>query len=162
MALRPLTRDDFEFETCCYVCDPANGQGLGVAFFVDEDASRVVADYRPVAEHTGAPGIVHGGVLGAVLDDAMAWAVNTLTDSFGLTQRAETEFLRSVRTGSTYAVAAWVEEVDEGRAVAVAELRDHRDRVCATMRGQFSLVTREEAARIFARRPEAAPDGGGT
>ena len=158
MARRLLTRDDLDFETCCFVCDPANGRGLGVSFFVDGDARRVVAEYSPAAEHEGAPGIVHGGVLGAILDDAMAWAVHSLTPSFGLTQLAEIEFLRAVRAGATYGVAAWIEELDAEQAVVAAELRNPKDRVCTTMRGEFSLVSREEAVRIFARRSE---DGGG-
>ena len=159
MARRPLTRDDLDFGTCCFVCDPENAGGLHVPFFVEEGEERVVADYVPAPGHEGAPQIVHGGVLGAILDDAMAWAVNTLTESFGLTQRAEIEFLRAVRAGSTYAIAAWIEEADAQRAVVAAELRDQKARLCTTMRGQFSLVSREEATRIFARRPTDASKG---
>ncbi len=160
MAQRRLSRDDLDFETCCYVCDAGNASGLHISYFLDEEARRVVADYRPQPTHEGAPGAVHGGVLGAVLDDAMAWAVNTLTGSFGLTRRAEIEFSRIVRAGRRYAVTAWIEETGEGRATTAAEMRDAQGRVCSSMRGQFALISREEARALFARRG-GTPDEGG-
>ena len=146
---RPLTSNNFDFQTNCFVCNPSNTRGLHVAFFLEEEEQRVVAEYQPLVEHEGAPGIVHGGVLGAILDDAMAWAVNTLTNGFGLTQRAESEFLHPVRTGSTYMLSAQIKDSDSALAIAVAELRDTQGRLCTTMQAQFSLLSRKEAKRIF-------------
>ncbi len=151
MTRRRLTRDDLAVETRCYVCDPANAEGLRVAFFLDEEAGRVQADYTPAAAHAGAPGVTHGGVLGAILDDAMAWAVNALSGSFGLTRRGEIEYTRIVRPGESYSVAAWIAELDGNRAAAVAELRDAEGRLCCATRGEFSLVSTAEAKALFAR-----------
>ena len=151
MPRRRLGRDDLDFETCCFVCDPANERGLGVAFFLDEEAGRVTAAWTPEAAHEGAPGIVHGGAVGAVLDDAMAWAVTMLTGALGLTRRAELEFAHAVRAGEGHAVAAWIEDRSEGRATAAAELRDASDRLCAASRGEFVLIPREQARERFAR-----------
>ena len=158
MARRLLTRDDLTIETCCFVCDPANEEGLQIAFFLDEEAGRVTADYTPRTAHEGAPGIVHGGVLGAILDDAMAWAVNALSGSFGLTRRSETEFSRIVRGGERYSVTAWISEIGKGRAATIAELRDDEDRICCSTRAEFALISHEEAQLAFERRSGA---GGG-
>ena len=158
MVRRLLTRDDIEIETCCYVCDPANEGGLQIPFFLNEDTGRVTADYTPEAAHEGAPGIVHGGVLGAILDDSMAWAVNVLSGSFGLTRRSQMEFSRIVRAGHAYTVTAWISEIGKGRAVTIGELRDEEDRLCCSTRAEFALISHEEARLAFERRSDA---GGG-
>ena len=157
MARRRLTRDDLAVETCCYVCDPANEGGLGIAFYLDEEAGRVLAEYTPLATHEGAPGVTHGGVLGAILDDAMAWAVNVLSGSFGLTRRGEIEYSRIVRAGQSYSVTAWISEIGQHRAVTVGELRDSEDHLCCATKAEFSLISHEEAKAAFERR--AAGDG---
>ena len=158
MARRLLTRDDLTIETCCYVCDPENEDGLQVAFFLDEEAGRVTADYTPRITHEGAPGIVHGGVLGAILDDATAWAVNVLSGSFGLTRRTEIDFSRIVRGGKRYTVTAWISEIGKGRAATIAQLRDDENRICCSTRAEFALISHEEAQLAFERRRGA---GGG-
>ena len=155
MARRRLTRDDLAVETCCFVCDPANEGGLHIAFFLDEESGRVQADYTPAPAHEGAPGVIHGGVLGAILDDAMAWAVNVLSGSFGLTRRGEIEYSRIVRPGQSYAVTAWISEIGQHRAATVAELRDSDDRVCCATKAEFSLISHEEARHAFERRAAA-------
>ena len=155
MARRRLTRDDLAVDTCCYVCDPANEGGLHVAFYLDEEAGRVYADYTPTPVHEGAPGVIHGGVLGAILDDAMAWAVNVLSGSFGLTRRGEIEYSRIVRAGESYSVTAWISEIGKNRAATVAELRDSEDRICCATRAEFSLISHEEAKLAFERRAAA-------
>ena len=152
MTPRRLTRSDISIETCCYVCDPENEGGLQIAFFLDEETARVTADYTPLAAHEGAPGVVHGGVLGAILDDAMAWAVNTLSGSFGLTRRSEIDFSRIVRGGKRYSVIAWISEIGKGRAATIAELRDDGDRICCSTRAEFALISHEEARLAFERR----------
>ena len=152
MSRRRLTRDDLEIETCCFVCDPANEGGLQIPFFLDEEANRVLADYAPQPAHEGAPGIVHGGVLGAILDDAMAWAVNVLSGSFGLTRRSEMDFSRIVRAGDRYSVTAWISEIGKRRAATTAEMRDSQGRLCCSTRAEFALISHEEARLSFGRR----------
>ena len=158
MARRRLTRDDLAVETCCYVCDPANEEGLQIAFYLDEEAGRVLADYTPATAHEGAPRVIHGGVIGAILDDAMAWAVNVLSGSFGLTRRGEIEYSRIVRPGEPYAVTAWISEIGQHRAATIAELRDSEDRLCCVTKAEFSLISHEEAKLAFERRAAAEGD----
>lgn len=158
MPRRRLTRDDLAVETCCFVCDPANEEGLHVDFYLEEDVGRVVAEYTPSAAHEGAPDVIHGGVVGAILDDAMAWAVNVLSGSFGLTRRAEIEYSRIVRPGQPYTVTAWISEIGQHRAATTAELRDAEDRVCCATKAEFTLISHEEAKAAFARRGDT---GGG-
>lgn len=58
----------------CFVCGPANPIGMHLQF--EEEGEGVVADFVPGDLYVGYEGLVHGGLLAAVLDDAMAnvWA----------------------------------------------------------------------------------------
>jgi len=55
----------------CYVCGQKNPIGLAVEFTIDREAKRSSARFTPKADHQGYQGIVHGGILTSLLDEAM-------------------------------------------------------------------------------------------
>ncbi len=56
----------------CYVCGRKNPIGLSVEFEIDRSARAIHALFTPSPAHQGYKGIVHGGILSALLDEAMA------------------------------------------------------------------------------------------
>ena len=64
---------DSERDPYCYVCGSDNAASLGVVFERGDDG-RSSTTYRARPEHDGWPGMLHGGVLFALLDDAVGWA----------------------------------------------------------------------------------------
>ena len=56
----------------CYVCGRENPIGLAVEFQINEEARSIRAKFIPQKDHQGYEGIVHGGILSALLDEAMA------------------------------------------------------------------------------------------
>ena len=50
----------------CFVCGQRNPFGLHLVFRREHDT--VVADFQPREEHQGFPGVIHGGIVAAVLD----------------------------------------------------------------------------------------------
>lgn len=56
----------------CYVCGTENPEGLGVQFAIDHKARSITARFTPRDAHQGFEGIVHGGIISALLDEAMA------------------------------------------------------------------------------------------
>jgi len=86
----------------CFVCGSDNAQGLHVDFHADgPDGCR--AQYMARAEHTGWPGIVHGGLLFALMDEALAWAL-MYADLQGVTARGEFRFWSPARVGTPLVV----------------------------------------------------------
>jgi len=66
-ARRPITvRED----GYCFACGPQNPVGLKLDFKLAN--GRVETTFMPSREHQGFAGIVHGGLIGLVLDEAMA------------------------------------------------------------------------------------------
>jgi uncharacterized protein (TIGR00369 family) len=55
----------------CYVCGKDNPAGLQAAFEVDQHARTITGRFTPGTEHEGWQGIVHGGIVAALLDEAM-------------------------------------------------------------------------------------------
>lgn len=56
----------------CYVCGGKNPNGLGVAFAIAKETRSIHALFTPSDAHQGFEGIVHGGILSSLLDEAMA------------------------------------------------------------------------------------------
>lgn len=56
----------------CYVCGKKNPAGLAVDFEIDREKKSISARFIPADAHQGYEGIVHGGILSALLDEAMA------------------------------------------------------------------------------------------
>ncbi len=148
MSRKPLT-NTFAFETRCFVCDQENEGGLRQRFFMDDELGRVVAEFVPSADHSGAPNYAHGGVSMAILDDAMAWAIIAIKDRFGLTRKAEVEFFRPVLVGRAYEVEAWVESFEGRSLVARAELRSADGKLCVAAKASYTVLTLEEAEQAI-------------
>ena len=64
----------------CYVCGKENPAGLGVDFEIDQERRAISAKFTPSDIHQGYEGIVHGGILSTLLDEAMG----KLTVSLGI------------------------------------------------------------------------------
>lgn len=132
-----LENSRWGFESNCFVCEAANPAGLGIEFFADTDAGAVVADFSLDQRFSGAPSYVHGGVVLAVLDEAMAWATIALAGSFAVTKETTTRFRAPVQVDDTYRVRAQVEQ-DEGDELRCrAEITDRDGRVCSTATATF-------------------------
>jgi uncharacterized protein (TIGR00369 family) len=56
----------------CYVCGNNNPVGLAVVFEINVKARSISAVFTPSDKHQGYEGIVHGGILSSLLDEAMA------------------------------------------------------------------------------------------
>jgi uncharacterized protein (TIGR00369 family) len=59
-------------EGLCFGCGQNNPIGLKLNFTKDGDTCR--AEFTPGKSHQGWPGIVHGGILTCLLDEAMSYA----------------------------------------------------------------------------------------
>jgi uncharacterized protein (TIGR00369 family) len=55
----------------CYVCGKQNPAGLAVNFTIDREERSIKAAFTPSDIHQGYEGIVHGGILSSLLDEAM-------------------------------------------------------------------------------------------
>jgi uncharacterized protein (TIGR00369 family) len=156
MAVRPLTNAAWGFESNCFVCEPANPRGLGIPFFHDEESGVVTADFRLGPELSGAPHYVHGGVLLALLDEAMAWAAIALAGRFAVVQSTATTFDRPVRIDEPHRLEATIQDHTDTAVTARAYIADAAGRRCAE--GRARLVVLSTAAAGAALGPVTGAD----
>ncbi len=57
----------------CFGCGPANPQGLHIRSFAQPDGS-LLAHWHPLPHHAAFPGVLNGGIIGALLDCHCNWA----------------------------------------------------------------------------------------
>lgn len=109
-------------QTRCFACGAQHPHGLKLQFRLEE-AGRVVSEWRPSADWEGFQGIIHGGVVTTVLDEAMSKAVAS-TGVPGLTCHLEVRLRKSVAPGDDLTVRAWVVETRKRRVRVEAVIQD--------------------------------------
>jgi acyl-coenzyme A thioesterase PaaI-like protein len=139
-------QQQFSPESICFGCGPANAKGLQVQSFAQSDGS-VVAEWHPEPHHAAFPGVLNGGIIGALLDCHCNWAATwhlmqrdalprppcTVTASYGI------KLLRPTPTDASLTLAARVVESSADRARVEGTL-SAGDVVCATCTGTFVAV----------------------
>ena len=138
---RALDNATWGFPSSCFVCDEANPRGLRVAFRHDSDRDLVWAEMSFGAELSGAPRYVHGGVVLAVLDEAMAWAAIAVAGRFAVVQHTATTFERPMRLETPHRVEALVVGSDERTVTAKAHVSDLNERVCARAHARLAVLS---------------------
>ena len=93
----------------CLVCGRDNPHGLRLDLHVDPATGVVRVEFTPRREHIGFEGVVHGGVLATVLDEAMVWAATWAGRRFCVCAELTTRFLREAAVGAPLVVEARVE-----------------------------------------------------
>ncbi|TMI83559.1 MAG: PaaI family thioesterase [Bacillati bacterium ANGP1] len=87
----------------CFACGQDNPIGLRLRFTTEGDAVR--AEFTPGPQYQGYDGVLHGGIVAAALDDAMANLFH-LRGRETLTARLEIRFRREAPVGQRLVVTA--------------------------------------------------------
>ncbi len=131
----------------CFGCGPKNDKGLRIKSFPDADGETLVAHWKAEPHHEAFPGLLNGGITGALLDCHSNWtAAWTLMKRSGADQAPCTvtadfhvKLLRPTPTSAELEVRAKAVEVKEDRAVIEATITAG-GKVTATCRGTFVAV----------------------
>jgi acyl-coenzyme A thioesterase PaaI-like protein len=131
----------------CFGCGVANEKGIRIRSFPSEDGREIVAEWHAEPHHQAFPGMLNGGIVGALLDCHSNWTAAwflmkqsgknepdcTVTANYSIKLLRPTPFDRPIR------LKARVVDSSEDRATVEAELIVD-DKVCATCRGLFVAV----------------------
>jgi acyl-coenzyme A thioesterase PaaI-like protein len=100
------TVDGVQFQATCFACGSDNPRGLQLKIRIDPDGT-AMASFVPGSEWEGPRGIVHGGIVTTLLDEAMAKAV-AATGCRGMTAELRVRFRQYAETGERLQVRGWV------------------------------------------------------
>ena len=132
-----LDNSRWGLDSNCFVCEEKNPGGLGVTFFADHEQQVVTAAFTLDDRFSGAPTYVHGGVVLALLDEAMAWATIALAGCFAVTKETTTRFKAPVMVGQRYEVRAWIVGDEQSEMDCRAEVVDGNGQTCTAATAVF-------------------------
>lgn len=138
-------QEEYAPRLACFGCGPANEKGLHIRSFVRGD--EIFCEWQPQEFHEAFPGMLNGGIIGALLDCHSNWtAAYHLMKRRGadappctVTADYAIKLLRPTPTDEPVMIKARVIEATDDRAIVEAELISH-EKVCATCRGTFVAV----------------------
>jgi len=101
----PKAPSDIDRSELCFGCGQNNPIGLKLDFKRHGQSAR--AEFTPTEFHQGWTGIVHGGILSSLLDEAMAYAA-LFEGMHCITAKLETRIKRPARVGEPLLITSSV------------------------------------------------------
>jgi uncharacterized protein (TIGR00369 family) len=114
----------------CFICGRENPVGLKVDFFTISPG-KVRADLQIPSEYEGYPGIVHGGIIAAVLDECGGRAQMKRPDQFMVTAQLNVRYRRPVPSGTPLVAYGQAGDRRERVSYAHSELQNLEGEVLA-------------------------------
>ena len=150
-----LSELGIDFDHWCFACGRANPIGLHLEY----DVARGHAETRfvPRREHTGYDGLVHGGIVTALLDETMGWAIFH-QGVWGVTARITVTFRQPVNVGDELVVSGLVTKETRRAIETHGEVRDEAGALLAESDATFLVMPeerRKELERRYSRIDEA-------
>lgn len=107
----------------CFVCGRKNPRGLYMTFY-DNGTNEVVSEYSVSEDYQGYPGIVHGGVVAAMLDEVVL-RVAMIDDHhhFMMSVRIEVKYRQPVPTDTPLRIIGRIVRMRGKLGKAIGEIR---------------------------------------
>jgi len=134
----------------CFVCGQRNPYGLQLVFRLENNT--IVADFQPREEHQGFPGVIHGGIVAAVLDEALnRTSLLGKNPAWTMTGRLEVRYRRAVPYGQLLRVRASLDS-ERGRMLQASgkvTFANDESVVLAEAQGTFMSLSADMIDTIF-------------
>ena len=135
------------YDQVCFACGGLNPHGLHLRFNRDGEGA-VICHYTPKVEDQGFPGVMHGGVLAALLDESMAWAMWAADRALGVTAKMETRYRKTVGTAGVLTVHGRVVRMRGRRIEVEASVDDTAGERLAEATALFMRLAPEVEAQM--------------
>lgn len=121
----------------CLVCGRENPHGLHLHLHVEPASGVVSVQFLPGPTHIGFQGVVHGGVLATVLDEAMVWAATWAGKRFCLCGELTVRFRQPAAIGQLLTIEARVESARSRIVLTTGVVRDTSGGIVAESSGKY-------------------------
>ncbi len=134
----------------CFACDPRNNHGLRLRFYADDEKGDVYTRITPEKHLQGFPGILHGGIQCALVDEVAFWTMFDTHKKIALTAKIDMEFLRPVGTSCELEVRGRI-ATEDGRKIGVDVVIYDRQKVCTRSRVDYIIPGRDVTLRVMGK-----------
>lgn len=126
----------------CFACDPRNRLGLQMRFFADDESDEVFTVFNPKDHFSGFPGILHGGIQCALVDEVAFWAMFDRLKRIGLTTKVEMDFIKKVEMIAPLEIRGKIERINNRRVKVNVVI----------LNGNKEIATRSQVTYFIPRR----------
>ena len=135
----------------CYVCGPANPQGLKLEPYIEGEkavvASYVAPDYLCSYKFKKAVGVfkapLHGGIQCALLDCLSAWIFFALKKKLVVTTEFDVKLLKPLFVGEKIDLRAEIVSEKNGYVCVGGEIRNNRRELCTVSEIKYRVLSEE-------------------
>lgn len=109
----------------CFMCGRENDIGLKMTWYNDTDAQQISAEVIVPEHFNGYPGVVHGGIVAAILDETSGRALmlDGNIDNLFITTHLEVKYHQPTPTGHVLTAVGWVIKRSSRFGRVAAEIR---------------------------------------
>ena len=129
-----MTLNDFQDDRYCFACGPDNPIGMKLKVKRNEEGHASFV-WTPSREYQGWSGVLHGGIITTLLDEAMAYATGGIADG-AATAGIEVSFRKPVNTEQEISVTARMEN-KKGRLILMSAVLVQGDEEKARAEAKF-------------------------
>jgi len=133
----------------CLVCGRHNPHGLHLSLHVNVDDSTVTCAFTPQPHHVGFEGIVHGGLLATVVDEAMVWSATWTGRLFCVCGEMSIRFRNRARVGVPLIATARIESARPKLILASSTITAPDATIIAQATGKYIPVSPDESRRML-------------
>jgi uncharacterized protein (TIGR00369 family) len=132
----------------CFGCGKDNPEGMRLKFHHDKDSDRFVAHFRLARRFTGPPRHAHGGVIAAILDEAMS-KPSKPQGIMAPTIELTVTYLRPVPLGQKLTAIGWEIRKKGRQHLRAAEIRNEAGELLSAGKGTFLEIHAEGMLKRF-------------
>ncbi len=139
----------------CIICGKENPIGLNLTFKTDEN--KVFVSFALNKNYIGFENRIHGGVVAAVLDEAMGWACSVKTKNLYYTIELNIRYKKPVKPNITLNVEAQMFQTKHSVAYAKGVLKDENGNILVLSSGNYYPLcedSEKETMKLLHHKPE--------
>jgi uncharacterized protein (TIGR00369 family) len=141
-------------EINCFGCAPANPAGLKIMF--DCDSHKCRASFALGTNYESYPGVVHGGIVATILDEAMSQAVYQYGSDSAFTVGLRIRYARPMATEVPHVAFAEGTSADDAVLRAAGRIVRETGELVAAATGSFYPVSESGLATMRRGVPKAS------
>lgn len=138
----------------CFGCCPDNPEGLKMEFF--EEGDDIISYWHPQQHYEGWVGVLHGGVIATLLDEACGWVIFRKMQCSGFTTKLEVKYHKQISSiEPQITVRAHLQQMRHGLAFIEARIEDAAGDVCASAQATYFCQSPQKSIEMGFKKCEA-------
>jgi uncharacterized protein (TIGR00369 family) len=137
-----MHKGNIPYSNDCYVCGCKNPIGLKIKFKFE--GKKTIAEFTPGIEHQGYPGVLHGGIISALLDETMGWAPTLITRRMCMTAELNVRYLKPTPIDRKLIVTGEATDIHKRLYKTMGEIRDEQGHLFVTATAKYSPLSEND------------------